>query len=105
MAAAQPCQQEGRGGETGPRAAAGPQEPHPALSQQIPCDDNDCCFAEGGGSGGGDEGTGRERERKRKKEEKKERVFESLNCSPARWTIYLNYFSPYTFLDNSELPG
>lgn len=54
---------------------------------------------------GGDRRTGRERERKRKKEEKKERVFESLNCSPARWTIYLNYFSPYKFLDNSELLG
>ena len=41
----------------------------------------------------------------KEKEEKKERVFESLNCSPAHWTIYLNYFSPYKFLDNSEVPG
>lgn len=79
------------------------------MSQQIPCDDNDCCFAEGGGGGwgvvvvvmGGQGG----KERNRKKEEKKERLFESLNCSPARWTIHLNYFSPYKFLDNSELLG
>lgn len=89
----------------GPRAAAGPQEPHPALFQQIPRDGSDGRFAEGVRRRGGDRRAGRERERKRKKEERKERVFESLNCSPAHWTIYLNYFSPYKFLDNSEVPG
>lgn len=73
----------------GPSPAAGPQEAHPAISQQIPHDDSDDCFAEGGWWRG--KAIGGERAVKNEGE------FKSVNCSVAGCTIYLNYlFSPQT---------